>query len=358
MKNIQSKDTASVTALKESLEIVSYNNEKKSHPVKYSLGKKCAIIPLILAFIFMGIFIVCTLRITEMYWYYHFSKGGKNTLFIPVESVVDVNLTSLNINTKHANKLKVTVPDKSSPVRVAIAHEDDPISLPLNINITLESDISECKSLLRYWKSDEHIKGSIILLNDEPNVTIGYKWSNITDPPHENCYDKNSTSNTLSISDFFEDKRGNDKNIICIQFCLSQRVTKATISINITEWYVIPNKTSYKSIYNDDIDNQNSAVLQFPSLLSELHNPSKLYINTFYQNINDKDYNELNKTIKVEIKPQSSEDTMEIIETVALGITAILSLLLSLLMFGIGIRCCCCHIKTGFCALGLFYEEQ
>ena len=304
---------------------------------------------------------MCILRITEMYWYYHFSKGGNNTLFIPVESVVDVNLTSLNIST---NKLKVIVPDKNSLVRVAIAHDNHQIHLPLNINITLEK--GQNKSLLRYWESSEHITGSITLLNHEHHITIGYKWGDITDPPDGNCNDHSSelssTSNTFNVPHFFEDKdRGNDKNIIHIHFCYYEKneedvegISTATIGINITESFFMPKKKSYKSIYNDDTVNQNSAVFQFPSLLSELHNPSKLYINTFYPITNNEEYNEM---IKLEIQPDSSEDAMEIIETVALGITAILSLLLSLLMFGIGIRCCCCHIKTGFCALGLFYEE-
>ena len=296
---------------------------------------------------------MCTLRITEMYWYYHFSKGGKNTLFIPVESVVDVNLTSLNNNTKHTNELKVTLLNKSSSVRVTTAHEEHRI--PLSLNITLKLGISNlCKSLIRYWKSREHITCNIAIFGE---VAVGYKWGNITDPSYGN-YTELNFSTTYNALDFYEDDdKVNDKNIIYIQFCLIGGAD-ATIGINITESYVIPNKTTYKCIYNDETANQNSTVLQFPSLLSELHNPSKLYINALYPNTNDKEYNELNEIIKLEIQPQSSEDDMEIIETVALGITAILSLLLSLLMFGIGIRCCCCHIKTGFCALGLFYEEQ
>uniref|UniRef100_A0A1X7VVL4 Uncharacterized protein n=1 Tax=Amphimedon queenslandica TaxID=400682 RepID=A0A1X7VVL4_AMPQE len=309
--------------------------------------KRCAIVPFVLAFVFMVIFIVCILRITEMYLYYHFGDGDNNTkeLFIPAGSVVDVNLTSLNINAKHINKLKVTVPDKSSPVRVTTAQEDHQISLPFNINITLNYETGRYRAITRYWKSREHITGRITLLNDEHPITIGYKWGNITDPPYGNCYDHsselNSTSNTFSISKCFDDDdRG---NVIHIHFCYDERddaeaISKAIIAINITESYVLPNKKSYKYIYNNDINNQNSAVLKFPSLLSELRNPSKMYINTFYPNTNDEDYNEM---IKLTIQPQSSEDDMEIIETVALVITAILSLLLSLMMFGIGIRCCC-----------------
>uniref|UniRef100_A0A1X7VWX5 Uncharacterized protein n=1 Tax=Amphimedon queenslandica TaxID=400682 RepID=A0A1X7VWX5_AMPQE len=336
--------------------------QQRKKRVKYffTLGKKCAIVPFILAFIFMVIFIVCILRITEMYWYYYFGDGDNNTLFIPVGSVVDVNLTSLNISTKHINKLKVTVPDKSSPVRVTTAQEEHQISLPLNMDITLNYENSRCKSLLRYWKSRhsrEHVTGDITIF--EGQVNISYKWGNITNLPDENCNDHSSETitSTFDISKCFDDNdQGNDKNIICIQLCLSEGATKAIVGVNITETYAIPNKTSYKSIYNDDTDNQNSVVLQLPSLLSELHNPSKLYINTHYKNTIDS-YNELNQTIKLELEPQSKENAMEVIETVALVITAILSLLLSLMMFGIGIRCCCCHIKTGFCALGLFYEE-
>ena len=311
----------------------------------------------------MVIFIMCILRITEMYWYYHFDDGNNTTteLFIPVGSVVDVNLTSLNISAKHANKLKVTLPNKSSPVRVTTAQEDHEISLSSNMDITLNYENYGCGTIIRYWKSREHITGDITILDyqrsDDP-LSICYKWGNITNPPTYCDCTADSTcilSYTFNISECFDDDdRGNDKHIIYIQFCIFE---VATISININETYAIPNKTSYKSIYNDDTVNQNSAVLQFPSLLSELQHPSKLYVNTHYQNTIDSDEFNLNKTIKLELQPLSSEDAMEIIETVALVITAILSLLLSLMMFGIGIRCCCCHIKTGFCALGLFYEE-
>ncbi|XP_019863783.1 PREDICTED: uncharacterized protein LOC109592806 isoform X2 [Amphimedon queenslandica] len=317
--------------------------------------KRCAIVPFVLAFVFMVIFIVCILRITEMYLYYHFGDGDNNTkeLFIPAGSVVDVNLTSLNINAKHINKLKVTVPDKSSPVRVTTAQEDHQISLPFNINITLNYETGRYRAITRYWKSREHITGDITFLGFErPRYLRNcYKWGNITNPPYCTCDDGSGSINkTFNISACFsDDDRGNDKHIIYIRFCLVES-DDANIVINITETYVIPNKMSYKSIHNDDTDNQNSAVLQFPSLLSELCNPSKLYVNTHYKNTND----DCSEMIKLELKP----DAMEIMETVALVITAILSLLLSLMMFGIGIRCCCCcHIKTGFCALGLFYEE-
>ncbi|XP_019863929.1 PREDICTED: uncharacterized protein LOC109593131 [Amphimedon queenslandica] len=334
--------------------------------------KKCAIIPLVLAFVFMVIFIVCILRITEMYWYYHFGDGDNNTkeLFIPVESVVDVDLTSLNISTIHDNKLNVTIFNKSSLVRIAIGHDGQQISLPLKTNITLGK--GQSKSILRYWKSHDNVAGTIKLLNYEHHITIGYKWGNMTHPPHGNCSDHSNelsgTSNIFDISKCFLDSdRGNNQNIIHMHICHNEKeevdvetIQTAIIDIDITESYVLPNKESYKSIYNDDTVNQNSAVLQFPSLLSELQHPSSVYINTFYPNTNGEDDNEmnLNEVIKLDLKPQASEDDMEIIETVALVITAILSLLLSLMMFGIGIRCCCCHIKTGFYALGLFYEEQ
>ncbi|XP_019864239.1 PREDICTED: uncharacterized protein LOC109593711 [Amphimedon queenslandica] len=110
--------------------------------------KKCVIISFTLAFIFMAIFIVCILRITEMY--YQFGEGDNNTkeLFIPVESVVEVNFTSLNISTKHANKLNVTALNKNSLIQVSMDHAGHRIPLLLNTNITLEK--GQSKSLLRY----------------------------------------------------------------------------------------------------------------------------------------------------------------------------------------------------------------
>ncbi|XP_019864056.1 PREDICTED: uncharacterized protein LOC109593381 [Amphimedon queenslandica] len=341
--------------------------------------KKCAMVPLTLAFIFMGIFIVCILRITEMCIQLHEDDGSYTlNLSIPVESVVDVDLISLmNNHTMHPNKIKVTVPDASSLVRVAIADNDnqqvamadegDQISFPLNINITLEK--GQNKSILRYWNlnSGQKPEGNITLYHEHAhNVTYGYKWGSIKDPPpYGNCYDhKSDLSSTSSIIDIptqFEDSEKKDKNIIHIHFCYDSKEdtgvnSPAIIGINVTEHYVKPKNVSYKYICTDDTDNHNSAVLPYQSLKLGRYNPSnpQLYVNTHYRNTDD----DCSEMIKLKIEPDSSKDAMEIIEIVALVITAILSLLLSLMMFGIGIRCCCCHIKTGFCALGLFYEEQ
>lgn len=321
------------------------------------LGKTCSLILIFFAIVFLALFILTILYNIDINFQV-VSSSKSTTLEIPALSVIEVDLKSLNISTVEKRKLNVTALTMHKLIRVSLTKNKNTKSTrSFNLKLNTIIEKGQNKSMLRYWNNEASVKCNIAL-----NGThyIAYKWGNITDPPpplhHGNC--PSNGTNSLEeepCTEIFK-KKPQDQNLIRIYFCSEdeENETSSTVIINITENFPLLDELPYKYIYIDETSSSNSTVLEFHSIFSELHENSRLYINTHH----DTSAEVFPQSIRMTIKPESSEDETKVIDMVLLGVAAFAFLCLFVIFLIIGI-CCCCRCKDRkFYALAVFYGKK
>ena len=321
------------------------------------LGKTCSLILIFFAFVFLALFILTILYNIDINFQV-VSSSKSTTLEIPALSVIEVDLKSLNISTVKKRKLNVTALTMHKLIRVSLTKNKNTKSTrPFNLKLNTTIEKGQSKSMLRYWSNEDSVQFNIAL---DGTHYIAYKWGNITHPPpHDYCPSTSSGIKFLEeeqcTHQIFK-KKQQDQNLIRIYFCSKdeENETSSTVIINITEDFPLLDELPYKYIYIDETSNSNSTVLEFHSIFSEIHENSRLYINT-HHNTSAKVFPQ---SIRMTIKPESSEDETKVIDTVLLGVAAFAFLCLFVIFLIIGI-CCCCRCKDRkFYALAVFYGKK